>query len=333
MGNDEVLIWRQLGGGGMRTVMQDLNDIHYFVQVVEHGTFSAASKTLGIAKSQLSFRIARLEESLGARLIQRTTRHFHVTALGKRYYEQCLQILAAVNQAQKLVDDVQGKPQGRIRVGCPVSFDHLLLAPIIIGYLKHNPGVHIDLDTCHHQMDIVEAGYDIAFRVRPSLKDSSMVVRSFGLDPQILVASPDLLKQLGEPKSPDDLRRFPSVDTISNEGRHFWCLQKAKDAPIQMEHHPNLITDNLQVLFQGIHAGVGVSQCPEFVCRPYLARGELVRVLPHWSLPPGNVHAVYPSRHGQIPALRDFIDYTAQHMPKLLEKLHRDSDSPTTHQL
>jgi DNA-binding transcriptional LysR family regulator len=313
--------------------MQDLNDIHYFVQVVEHGTFSAASKTLGIARSQLSFRIARLEESLGVRLIQRTTRHFHVTELGQRYYEQCLQILAVVKQAQKVVDDVQGKPKGRLRVGCPVSFDHLLLAPILIGYLKHNPGVHIDLDICHHQMDIVEAGYDVAFRVRPSLKDSSMVVRSFGLDPHILVASADLAKQWGLPKSPCDLRRFPSIDNISNEGRHFWSLQQAKDDPIQIEHHPSLITDNLQVLFQAVHAGVGVSQCPEFLCRPYLATGELVRFLPDWSLPPGNVHAVYPSRHGQMPALRDFIAYTTRHMPKLLEKLHRDFNSAATHQL
>lgn len=306
--------------------MQDLNDISYFVQVVEEGTFSAASKVLGIAKSQLSFRIARLEESLGVRLIQRTTRRSHITEIGKRYYEQCLHVLAAVKLAQQVVDDVQAKPQGRIRVGCPVSFDQLLLAPILVGYLKHNPGVQVDLDICHHQMDVIEAGYDIAFRVRPSVKDSSMVVRSFGLDPHILVASPDLLKRWRQPKAPEELRGMPSLDVIAIEGRHFWPLQRADGEIAQIEHHPSLITDDLHVLFQAILGGVGISLFPECICRPFLAKGQLVRLLPEWSLPPGNVHAVYPSRHGHTPALRDFIDYTAQHLPKLLTDFQRDFD-------
>ena len=102
--------------------MQDLNAILYFVQVVEHGSFTAASRVLGVAKSQLSFRIARLEENLGVRLIQRTTRRSHVTEIGRRYYDQCRLMLAAADRAQEVIDDAQAIPRGRLRVACPVMF-------------------------------------------------------------------------------------------------------------------------------------------------------------------------------------------------------------------
>ncbi len=151
--------------------MQDLNDIDYFVQVVELGSFTAASKALGVAKSQLSFRVARLEASLGVRLIQRTTRRSHVSEIGRRYYEQCRLLLAAAAQTQRVIDDAQATPRGRIRVACPVLFAQLLLAPVLVDFLKQHPEVQVDLDICHHQADVIAGGYDIAFRVRDSVKD------------------------------------------------------------------------------------------------------------------------------------------------------------------
>jgi len=155
--------------------VQDLNDIYYFVQVVELGSFTAASKALGVAKSQLSFRVARLEASLGVRLIQRTTRRSHVSEIGQRYYEQCRQLLAAAEQTQRVIDEAQAAPRGRIHVACPVLFAQLLLAPILVDFLRQHPEVQIDLDICHHQVDVIAGGYDIAFRVHDSLKDSSLV--------------------------------------------------------------------------------------------------------------------------------------------------------------
>ncbi|PWK86769.1 LysR substrate-binding domain-containing protein [Fulvimonas soli] len=303
--------------------MQDLNDIYYFVQVVELGTFTAASKALGVAKSQLSFRIARLEENLGVRLIQRTTRRSHVTDIGQLYYQQCLQILAAAQQAQNVIEEAQAAPRGRIRVGCPVLFGQLLLAPALVQYLRRYPDVHVDVDTCDHDADVVASGFDIAFRVRQSVKDSSLVVRSFGMDPQMLVASPALLKQLGRPQRPKDLKRLPSVGAVSTEGRHFWTLIGPDGRSIQVEHHPRLATDDLHLLFQAVTGGIAMAQLPAWLCHDAIGRGRLVPLLGAYTLPPGNVHAVYPSRHGHTPAVRSFIEFMAAELPRALQVLQR----------
>jgi DNA-binding transcriptional LysR family regulator len=300
--------------------VQDLNDIDYFVQVVELGSFTAASKALGVAKSQLSFRVARLEASLGVRLIQRTTRRSHVSEIGRRYYEQCRLLLAAAAQTQRVIDDAQATPRGRIRVACPVLFAQLLLAPVLVDFLKQHPDVQVDLDFCHHQADVIAGGYDIAFRVRDSVKDSSLVMRSYGMDPQVLVASPDLLQRQGQPTQPLELKRLSSVGVISAEGRHFWHLRDSDGRAQQVEHHPSLVSDDLQVLYQAVIGGIGAAQLPQFVCREPIAKGRLIPLLPAWSLPSGNVHAVYPSRHGHTPALRSFIDFVGQHMPQVLRR-------------
>jgi DNA-binding transcriptional LysR family regulator len=303
--------------------MRDLNDIFYFAQVVDHGGFTAASKALGVAKSLLSFRVARLEKSLGVRLIQRTTRRASVTELGRAYYEQCRVMLDAATHAQEVIDEAQGTPRGRVHVACPASFGALVLAPVLVGFLHRYPDVQVDVDMCRHPIDVVASGYDIAFQVRQLVKDSSLVVRSFGMDPQVLVASPSLLRRQGIPQQPADLARMNSVGMVVAENRHFWHLVGADGDIRQVEHHPKLVTDDLEVLYQTVSAGIGMAQLPRFLCRDAIAEGALVSVLPAWALPPGNVHAVYPSRHGQVPAVRCFIDYVAQMLPRILERLHQ----------
>ncbi|WP_126539205.1 LysR substrate-binding domain-containing protein [Aerosticca soli] len=301
--------------------VQDLNDIYYFVRVVELGTFTAASKALGVAKSQLSFRIARLEEDLGIRLIQRTTRRLHVSEVGLLYYQQCLKILAAAQEAQRVVEQVQATPRGRIRIGCPVLFEQLLLAPLLVGFLECYPEVQIEIDICGHQADVVAQGFDIAFRVRQTVRDSSLVVRSFGMDRHILVASPRLLEGLPTPQQPKDLARLPSVDVLESEGRHFWTLLGPDGSSSMVEHHPRLTTDDLHALLEAAIGGIGVAELPDWMCRPALADGRLVSVLDSYLLPPGNVHAVYPSRHGQTAAVRCLIDYVAAELPRRLRAL------------
>lgn len=302
--------------------MQDINDIHYFVQVVERGTFTKASKALGIARSQLSSRIARLEGNLGVRLIQRTTRQSHVTDIGRLYYRECLRILAAAEQAQRVIEDAQGVPRGRIRVGCPVLFARLLLTPLLSEFLDRYPDVRISLDICSHHTDVVASGLDIAFQVRQSMDDSSLIVRSFGSDPQVMVGAPRLLRRHGRPAHPADLADLPSVTLPSHEGRHFWMLLDRARHALQVEHHPRLTSDDLYVLLEAAVGGVGIARLPAWLCREFIARGCLVALLDGYQIPPCDVHAVYPSRHGHTPALRSFIDFAAQQIPVALRRLH-----------
>jgi DNA-binding transcriptional LysR family regulator len=308
--------------------MQDLHDIKYFVTLVEHRTFSAASKKLGIAKSRLSFRIARLEQNLGIRLIHRTTRRSHVTDIGRRYYEQCLQILAAADQAQSLVDNAKGSLQGRIRVGCSFMLAPLLIT-VIIEYLKHQPSVDIELGICRNQVDVIESGFDVMFGLSESIKDSTMVIRNLGVLRQTLVAIPQLVERHGEPRTPSDLNRLPSVAIESLNGRHFYNFKNAEEQAIQVEYHPRFLTDDLNILCQAVISGLGVAQLPNFVCKRLIDRGNVLHLLPNWTLSTGNVHAAYPSRHGVVPALHCFINYAAEHLPNILTSIEDDFEAST----
>jgi DNA-binding transcriptional LysR family regulator len=199
----------------------------------------------------------------------------------------------------------------------------VLLAPVLTDYLKHCPGVQVELGICGHQVDVLAGGFDIAFRVRPSIKDSSLVVRSFGIDPHVLVASPSLLNDFPPVQHPRDLQRLPSIGVVEDEGRHFWALTDKEGRSETIEHPPRLVSDDLRVLHQAVMSGIGVAQLPQWLCREAIASGELVRLLPSYELPPGNVHAVYPSRHGHTPAVRSFIDLVARELPRSLFALQR----------
>ncbi|MBS0380904.1 MAG: LysR family transcriptional regulator [Proteobacteria bacterium] len=306
----------------MESPQQNLTDIFYFVQVVQHGSLTGAARALGVAKSRLSSRLAHLEQQLGVRLIQRTTRRLHVTEVGHSYCEHCRSLLDAAEQAQHVIDDAKDAPRGRIRIASPSSFVQMLLGPILVGFLDLHPAVQIELDMTNRPVDVVADGYDIAFGVRASLEDSSLVVRSFGFDPHVLVGAPALLERAGRLHKTSDLKHLPSLATTAPSGRHFWMLRQDKDgAGTQVEHHPKLVSDDLLMLRQAAILGVGIAQLPEFVCREALQRGVLKRVLPNWKLPPGNVHAVYPTRRGHTPALRSFIDHVALHLPDMLSEL------------
>lgn len=210
-------------------------------------------------------------------------------------------------------------------MACPVLFAQLLLAPVLVDYLHQHPRVQVDLEACGHQTDVVAGGFDIAFRVRQSMKDSSLVACSFGMDPQILVASPALLQHQARPRDPNDLARIASVSVVGTEGRHFWTLIAPDGTSHQIEHHPRLVSDDLHVLYQAVIGGVGMAQLPHWLCREPIARGQLLQLLPAYALPPGNVHAVYPSRHGHTSAVRSFLDFVARELPQVLQRAQQDS--------
>ncbi|MBN8735652.1 MAG: LysR family transcriptional regulator [Xanthomonadales bacterium] len=309
----------------MESPQQNLTDIFYFVQVVRHGSLTRAAQELGVAKSRLSTRLARLERQLGVRLIQRTTRRLHVTDVGHSYFDHCRGVLEAAERAQDVIDDAKAAPRGRIRVAAPSSFVQMLLEPILLDFMERNPEVQIDLDPARQEAGVVADGHDVVFRVRTSLEDSSMVARSFGLDPQVLVGAPALLKRVDGLRRPSDLKNLSSVATPPPPaGRHFWLLRHAEGGTeTQVEHHPRLVSDDLLLLRRAAIGGVGIVQLPEFICRAGLQSGSLKRVLPKWELPPGNVHALYPTRRGHTPALRSFIEYVALRVPQALEDLQR----------
>jgi DNA-binding transcriptional LysR family regulator len=295
---------------------RDLNDLYYFAKVVEHGGFAPAGRALGMPKSKLSRRIAQLEESLGVRLLQRTTRHFSVTELGQEYHRHCLAVLAEAQAAQEVIDQQRAEPQGTIRVSCPTTLLHYRIGDLVARFMVENPKLRVQLDATNRRVDVLGEGLDLALRVRfPPLEDSGLVMRVLADSPQRLVACPELVARLPSPLAPAELAAAPSIDWGPPRD-HAWNLEGPGGARAEVRHAPRYVTDDMTALRQAALRGVGVVQMPCMVVEDDLATGRLIDVLPQWTPRSGVVHAVFPSRRGLIPGVRRLIDFLAANIQR-----------------
>ena len=294
--------------------MQDMNDMLYFAEVVEHGGFAAAGRHLGIPKSKLSRRVAELETRLGVRLLQRTTRKLSLTEVGEVYLRHCTAMRDAADAAAEAVEQAQTEPRGTIRVACPVTLAQSTIGPIMGAFLARYPLVRVDMRVSNRVVDLVEEGVDVALRVRATLEDSgSLVVKNLGLTQTFLVASPALLARQGQPASPQDLVRLDSVSMSAVDGKATWNLLGPNGATYALTHQPRYVADDLLTLKFAVVCGSGMCVLPDYMCREEVQDGRLVLVLAGWAPPQGVFHAVYPSRRGMVPAVRRFLDFLAEY--------------------
>ncbi len=290
--------------------MQDLNDLYFFVQVVDHAGYAAAGRALGIPKSKLSRRVLALEERLGVRLLQRSTRKFAVTEIGQEYYRHCVAMLVEAGAAQELIERSRSAPQGLIRVSAPPALICFEVGPMIARYMAANPRVEIELNSTSRRVDVIGEGVDVALRVRfPPIEQTDLVMRTLGESAQIMVASPDLVLDRPLPLVPADLSALPSLDLAPALPRHVWELEGADGASVRVTHKPRLVTDDMAQLLHAAIAGVGVVRLPTMVAGDHVESGRLVNVMPGWTPKGGIVHAVFPSRRGLLPSVRSFIDF------------------------
>ena len=297
--------------------LQDLNDLYFFAAVVEHGGFSAAGRALGVPKSRLSKRVAQLEERLGVRLLQRTTRRFVVTEVGERFYAHCRAVLEEAQAAQDAVDELRAEPRGVVRLSCPVSLTQTVLAHVLPDFLALYPKMQVRVVSSDRRVDVIGEGCDLAIRVRTKLDtDANLVIRSFGQSRTLLVASPSLLDTLGRPGKPDELAKLPGLSMREHEGSQVWELVGGAGQQVNVEMQARLITGDFAVLLEAARRGMGVTLLPDFVCAPAITRGDLEVVLPDWSVPEGIMHFVYPSRRGMLPGVRALVDFLAERLPE-----------------
>lgn len=290
--------------------MQDLNDLYYFAQVVEHGGFAAAERATGIPKSKLSRRISELEDRLSVRLLQRSTRHISVTEIGKLYYQHCQAMLLQADAAQEAIEQSRSEPCGLIRVSCPITLLHINISHIVNDYMRLNPQVRIELIATNRPVDLVEEGIDVALRVRPPpLEDSDLVLKVLAKHPQCIVASPKLLAQHFTPQRPQELPELPTLGLGIHHKEHLWHLYRDSGEEISIEHSPRFVTGDMTALREAAIAGIGVVQLPTLMIKEQLNSGELVHFLKDWAPKREIVHAVFPSRRGILPSVRSFLDY------------------------
>jgi len=291
--------------------MQDLNDLCYFVSVVDHGGFAAASRKLGLQKSKLSRRILQLEERLGVRLLNRSSRRFSVTEIGREFYDRCRAMLVEAEAAEQVIAQVRAEPRGVVRMSCPIALLNFQFGALIARFMVVNPAVDVQLESTNRRVDVIAEGFDVAIRVRlPPLEATDLVMRRLDESIQCLVASPALIRT--PLLSPNDLSELPSLGTGPVHREHQWQLGHKDGNTALIPHRPRLITDDLAVLRKATLAGVGVVQLPIVLVWEDLRAGSLVHVLPQWRPRSGIVHAVFPSRRGLLPSVRALLDFLAR---------------------
>src|SRR5579871_685471 len=217
------------------TPVRDLNNLYFFAQVVDFGSYTAAAKALGLQTSKLSRRIAALESELGVRLINRTTRRLSLTEAGKTFHRHCLALLDEAQAAKDAMTQILASPQGLVRISCPTGLLQGGIADILARFLSLHPHVRIALDATNRRVDVVDEGLDIAIRVRtPPWEDSDLAMRAFGPDEVILVASPALIAAHGEPRTLEDMAHMPTISMMSAGERATWRFTRADGEPAEL---------------------------------------------------------------------------------------------------
>jgi DNA-binding transcriptional LysR family regulator len=298
-------------------MLSDLDDFYCFVLVVEHGGFSAAERATDIPKSKLSRRVYNLEEHLGVRLIQRSSRHFAVTEIGMNVYRHAQVMMNAAQAAHDLVDHLSIQPRGVIKVSLPVSIAQNEIAKILPKFLKTYPEIKVQLIVSNRRVDIINEGIDVALRVRSNLDDDpNLVLRKFENIEQHLFASQAYLNEFGDLKQPEDLSQHHILSMSDEHLDQYIVVHDDKNQQKKIKVNPMVMGSDLTMLAQLARQNCGIALLPDTIVQDYVQSGELVRVLPDWKAPHGIFHAVYPSRRGLLPAVRVFIDYLVEQLSK-----------------
>lgn len=287
--------------------MDSLADLDIFARVVTAGSMSAAGRELGFSPAVISKRIRRLEERLGTRLLQRTTRQIAMTEAGQGFYERVVAILASAEEAEAWVARRSSVARGVLRVSAPTSFGRLHIAPHLRPFLESHPDLTVDLELSDAFVDIVGDGFDLAVRIA-DLQDSSLVARRLAPNHRVLCASPDYLASHGTPTSVGDLSRHR---LLAHNADH-WRLE-GPDGPVTVRIESPLKTNSSEVVREAVIAGVGIALRSTWDVGPELRSGSLLQVLAgHGGARKAAIHAVYPSRRHLAQKVRVFIDHLAE---------------------
>lgn len=266
----------------------------------------------------MSRRVAELEQRLGIRLLQRSTRAVHVTDVGAAFYAHCEAMTQAARAAFEVAEHAGERPSGRLRVSCPVGVAHIFLAPILSKFLRAHPEVRLELDLTNRRVDVIGEGYDVALRIRTALDDSNLVVRTFGISDQVLGASPSFVAEHGPFKTAASLGGVVGIGPGGLAGeRPRWRVTGPDGNSVDIEYTPALVTDDVYLLSQIAISGGGVAQLPFNLCADAINDRRLIVLLPDHRVPVHQLHAVFPSRRGLVPAVRAFIEFLAAELPAM----------------
>jgi DNA-binding transcriptional LysR family regulator len=290
--------------------MDRLTAIEVFVKVVESHSFAAAARQLGLSPAMASKHIQALEERLGARLLNRTTRRLSLTEVGRGYYERSRQVLTDLEEADRAAGNLQRTPRGRLKVNAPFSFGIRHVGPAVAAYLGTYPEVTIDLDLNDRYVDILAEGVDLALRIG-RLPDSSLIARRLAPIRLVAFAAPDYLARHGTPRTPADLAAHNCLLYTYAATADEWRFigPEGKDAVVRVTGR--LSANNGDVLLAAAMGGLGIGLGPTFIAGEHVQAGRLATLLPGYAPPEVALYAVYPPGRHLSAKLRSFVEFLA----------------------
>jgi DNA-binding transcriptional LysR family regulator len=282
-----------------------------FARVVEAGSFSGAAESLGLSKSAVSKHVARLEERLAVRLLNRTTRRLSLTEAGTAVYEPCRQLVADADAAEAAVSHLASAPRGRLRINVPMSFGQRHVAPALPDFMARYPELTVDLQLNDRTVDLVEEGYDMAVRIG-ELPDSSLLARRLAPLNRVVAAAPGYLDRAGRPAHPRELRQHTCLlYSYLSSGRE-WRF-RGPDGEVRVPVGGPLEANNGDALLAAAREGAGLVMLPTFLAGDDVRAGALEPVLTDWTREPGGaVSAVFPPGRKLSPKVRVFVDFLAE---------------------
>ncbi len=288
----------------------DLNEMLIFTRVAQASSFTAAARLLGLPKSSVSRKVSDLEDRLGARLLQRTTRKLGLTDVGRIYYERCARIVGEIEEADQAVGRMQAAPCGLLRVTAPLAFS--MLGPIVAEFLKRYPEIQIELVCTDRLVDLVNEGFDVAIRAG-QLNDSTLVSRNLGTIERVMVAAPAYLQQHKSPQTPADLTSHACITFGTGSAPGVWTLHDG-DRKTEVRVTSRLCINDLEIMIEVVRAGIGIGLMPKFVCVEDLQTGRLQPVLSDWRSATVPVQAIYPTTRHLSPKVLAFVDLMREHL-------------------
>lgn len=277
-----------------------------FAEIVSADGLSAAADRLGLPRSNISRRLARLEKRLGVQLIERTTRSNRLTPIGVCYADYCRLMVEEAVAADNVIARSQAEPTGELRVCASVLIGQQLIAPAIGPYMKQYPKVTVTLDLSNHRVNLIEDGIDLAFRIG-SNEDSTLIAKSMGQISMRPYASPAYLKQHGQPTSPTDLSHHRCLLMKDVDNPYYWTLNNGKQQQLPQLNVTAILNDFI-VLRKMTLDGAGISLLPDYAVCTEVKEGQLLPIFKDWSSPATELTVVFPSRRGATAKVRAFID-------------------------
>ena len=297
----------------------DMNDYFFFVHVVEKKGFAPAGRALNVPKSRLSRHIRQLEDRLGVRLIQRTSRQFKVTDIGETFYHHARKAVDEIEAANTAVEQNSNILTGKVRLSCSVGMAQFALSELVISFLKSHPKVEIIQQVTNQNVDLIDNSVDMAIRAHTvPLPDSTLIQRRLASVAWGLLASPSYLEHAGIPMVPEELEEHAGLMLGWQPEIGHWMLQASDGTTFSKTYQPRLCSEDMVTLKQAASAGLGIVGLPLYACRDEIRVKRLVRVLPDWTAGNPEISLLMPSRQGVPPTVSVFANFLRDELPKIV---------------